>query len=573
MKVFVKGKGEVTLTSANFVAEGGQASVYQKNGTAYKIYTKPEDAIPEAKFLELWPIADPNVIRPEALLLNAIGSNEVVGYTMRFIKDTLALCQLFPRVFRERRGVSPWAMADLVGKLRARIEHVHRAGAVIVDLNELNVLVPDSLADVFLIDVDSYQTKSFRAEVIMPSVRDYSVKPSTFSPLSDWYSFAILAFQMYVGIHPYKGSHPKTAGLPPGERLEARMRQNLSAFGSEVSLPKACYPLDAIPAAERAWMRAVLEEGKRVPPPSVEHVQISIMVSAPAPKFGEALFVAELFVFEDSIAAYAMSGGRELVLTTNGTLYLDRRPIARGLGVGVTAVAIGFTPKLAEPVVLTLFREELSLWDRQTGLRQKIGADVSELVKSGDLFHVRVGERVLEVDFWEKGAGPTASATHVVANVLESAARLFEGCAVQSMLGSAFVSLFPGSHAGYQVRMPELDKYRVVDAKYERGVLMVVGAKAGEYDRLVFRFDESFASYDTEVVPSITPAGLSFVVTPSGLIVHVTEDEKLVVCSAKKGVSMRRVVEDPAIGGMRLLPVGGRVGFARDKSLYTMTLK
>jgi hypothetical protein len=272
--------------------------------------------------------------------------------------------------------------------------------------------------------------------------------------------------------------------------------------------------------------------------------------------------------------AYAMSGGRELVLTTNGTLYLDRRPIARRLGIDAKVVAIGFTPKLAEPVVLTLFREELFLWDQQTKLTQKIGVGVSELVKSGDLFHVRVGERVLEVEFWEKGGGPTASATHVVANVLESASRLFEGCVVQSMLGSAFVSLLPVSRAGYQVRMHELDKYRVVDARYERGVLMVVGAKAGEYDRLVFRFGDSFSSYDTEVTSSITPAGLNFIVTPAGLVVHVTEDEKLDVRSAKKGAHTRRVVEDPAIGGdMRLLPVGGRVGFARGQSLYTMTLK
>ena len=68
MKVTVKGQGAVTLTQSHFVAAGGQASVYVKDGTAYKVYTNPKDAIPDAKFAALAGIKDSAVIKPEALL-------------------------------------------------------------------------------------------------------------------------------------------------------------------------------------------------------------------------------------------------------------------------------------------------------------------------------------------------------------------------------------------------------------------------------------------------------------------------------------------------------------------------
>src|SRR5690606_19878348 len=145
------------------------------------------------------------------------------------------------------------------------VGNVHSAGIVIVDLNELNILVSKAIDQTFLIDVDSYQTAAYPATVIMPSVRDWSAKQ--FTELSDWFSYAVLAFQLFVGVHPYKGTHAQSAGIDKDKRLEHRMRNNISAFRGDVSLPKCCYPFDAIPTVFRDWLKAVLDDGKRVAPP------------------------------------------------------------------------------------------------------------------------------------------------------------------------------------------------------------------------------------------------------------------------------------------------------------------
>ena len=248
MKVHVQGQGIVELGQREFVASGGEGQVFRRGHTAFKVYTDPKKSLPIGKITELARIADPHVVRPQALLVDP-QTAAPIGYTMAYVERTMPLCQLFTRAFREREGLTPERMLDLVVSLRDLIGQVHAADVLIVDLNEMNFLVDQRYSQIYAIDVDSYQTRSYPATAIMPSVRDWSVKSSSgFSRDSDWFSFAILAFQLLVAIHPYKGKHPKVSGL------EERMRGNLSAFDPSVTLPKGVYSVDQIPGALRlSW--------------------------------------------------------------------------------------------------------------------------------------------------------------------------------------------------------------------------------------------------------------------------------------------------------------------------------
>ena len=42
MELFIQGKGKVKLGRADFVAQGGEASVYARGDLAFKVYTDPE---------------------------------------------------------------------------------------------------------------------------------------------------------------------------------------------------------------------------------------------------------------------------------------------------------------------------------------------------------------------------------------------------------------------------------------------------------------------------------------------------------------------------------------------------
>ena len=91
----------------------------------------------------------------------------------------------------------------------------------------------------FIIDVDSYQTPGF------PATAADGQRPGPpcrgFSEETDWFSFAIVSFQMFAGIHPYRGNYP---ALP---RPETPDEANVSVLNPRCHVPKVCYPFSVIP--------------------------------------------------------------------------------------------------------------------------------------------------------------------------------------------------------------------------------------------------------------------------------------------------------------------------------------
>jgi len=253
-------EGELlSLNKSDFVAQGGEASIYARDGVAFKIYHEPQSTIGSDKIVELQGIVSSVVIGPRAQIRDECGT--VVGYSMRHIVDCYTLCQLFPKAFRDRRSLSQETSHALVLQIRQGIEDVHRAGVLLVDGNEMNVLVRSDFGQVFFVDVDSYQTRQYPATAIMQSISDPLVRDRCFTQGSDWFSFAVLAFQLLIGIHPYKGKHSSIKGL------ENRMNAGISVFDRGVRLPKAIGDIESIPANYLQWFREVFEGGMRTIPP------------------------------------------------------------------------------------------------------------------------------------------------------------------------------------------------------------------------------------------------------------------------------------------------------------------
>jgi len=137
MEIFVKGeKDKIALSKRHFISQGGEGSIYAIRGTVYKIYTDPKAMIPHAKIRELSSIQNSNVIKPEKIVLN--NKQKPVGYTMKHVPNTYALCQIFPKAFRDRTGMDLKNVLHLVRKMQKTIDDIHREKILIVDLNEMN---------------------------------------------------------------------------------------------------------------------------------------------------------------------------------------------------------------------------------------------------------------------------------------------------------------------------------------------------------------------------------------------------------------------------------------------------
>ena len=102
MKVLVCGK-EINITDKTYIAQGGQASVYGIGNKIFKIYTDPNDMIPIAKINELQQLKESYIINPQDIIFNQ--QKHPIGYTMSYCKNSVPLCKLFTRDFRNRFNI------------------------------------------------------------------------------------------------------------------------------------------------------------------------------------------------------------------------------------------------------------------------------------------------------------------------------------------------------------------------------------------------------------------------------------------------------------------------------------
>ncbi len=562
-KYYIQSKGEIVLTQAEFRAQGGQGAVYVKGGLAYKIYADQRHMIPPAKMQELSALTSPNIIRPVDLLLDE--RNKAVGYTMRQVENAYALCQLFPRAFRQRTNLTPEVAFSLVRKLEAGVQHVHANDILIVDLNDLNFLVAEDFSDLFFIDVDSYQTRSFPATALMESVRDRHARK--FDENSDWFSFAVVSFQMFTGIHPFKGTYPPLQKLKDKTQLlDTRMRGNISVLHPDVSVPAACLPFNVIPEIWRDWYSAVFDEGKRMPPPaSLQAVITSVAAQIQRQSGSDHFEISELYEFDSEIITHT-----DNITITEKSIYSGGRKVAERPG---HEVKTALTPRQRH--LIAAWRDSAQVRFRDLSSGQDLNAEVSgnELFVSGGRIYLRQESRLLEVSFTELPHTVLVN-PRVVGNVLPNATQVFEGVVIQNLLGAYYASLLPASGVCYQVRLKELDGYRVIEARAFRNVLIIVAAHGGTFDKFIYRFNEEFSDDDLRVISDVALTGINFVVLDSGVCLHLTDNDELEIFASRKGSAGIKVISDPAVrGDARLFHAGAQALIARGHKLCRLTMR
>jgi len=562
MDVIIKGTNgpkKIRLGKNQFISSGGEGSIYASRGTAFKIYQNPKALLPYSKMKELSSIKNTNVIKPERIVLN--NRQKPIGYTMKHIKNTYALCQIFPKAFRDRTGMNIDNVLKLVQKMQTTISDIHREKILIVDLNEMNFLVDKKFDDIFFIDVDSYQTQNYPATAIMESIRDRH--SSTFSELTDWFSFGIVTFQMFIGIHPYKGKHPTIKGF------EDRMKANIPVFHKDVRFPKNVLPFDVIPQAYKEWYKAIFFEGKRIGPP-IGDVQVIVVPVVTQTVMSNSDFdIKEIFEYNSNIIKYISIDGTRVAITAKD-LYISNKIIPQTFNKNMH---IAITPLTNKVMSITIEDGSVLLFNSSDMTIPKHNIKADDIMSYKGRVYIKNKDMVSEIKFVEIGNEIHAVPGHV-GNVMESATKFYDGVVIQNVLGSFMASVFPLPGIHYQIQCPEFKGYQVIDAKYMDNVLMVIGSKKGKYDKFILKFDDKFSSYTLRKIEDISYVGINFTVLENGIVVHINENEEIEVFSNKKESNTLKAIDNKVVSGdMRLFNDGVRVIFAKGKKLYSLKMK
>src|SRR3989344_2526038 len=264
-QVVLEGKGPLTIRQNDYLATGGEGTVYKINGLVIKLYTDPDKIVRDnitEKINKLSVFKHPYISVPQGLVFS---SNKPVGFYMPFAEGE-PLSRVFTNDFRTREGFSDRDAVKLVDRMRDVVRFAHDYGAILVDPNEFNWLAylkGNDKPEPRIIDVDSWVLGKMPATVaIMPSIRDWH--SHGFNQLSDWFSWGVVTFQVFVGIHPYKGTLDGFAR----DNLEARMKAKASVFSGGVRLNRAVRDFNCIPSALRDRYEEIFQTSKRTAPPS-----------------------------------------------------------------------------------------------------------------------------------------------------------------------------------------------------------------------------------------------------------------------------------------------------------------
>lgn len=570
-RVELEGRGEITLRPSDHVATGGEGSVYKaSSNTLVKIYSDTtkianNNLVDKIKRLSL--IKHPYIVSPQGLVFQ---NQKPIGFYMSFEKGE-PLARVFTSSYRQRENFGDKEAIILADGMRTVVQIAHHEKAVLVDANEFNWLVSrlNSKVEPRIIDVDSWAIDRWKASVIMPSIRDWQTQG--FNQASDWFSYAVVSFQIFSGIHPYKGM---LDGYKNNE-MERRMKDNKSVFSFGIHLNSAVRDFSAIPAPLLDWYRAVFQDGDRSTPPSPLQSSIKTPKAALVKKVivsnaGDILVLDMLYdgvndipvkIFPSGVARFAsgklVNLAKKQEITINSKT--DCEVITTEQGVLVAEIGSGNV----------LSCKLISHDGTATNLTTSIQAE--RLFRYQNRLFIVNEQGLVEITL-AKVAKPIVL-TGNIWPVMVNSTNWYDGLGVQDSLGAAYLVMPFAEKAVAYVRVSELDKQKVVEAKAGNrfAVVIALDRQTGMYEKYEFVFDRDYSSYQlTKTVVPTAELNMSFL--PKGVSASIPEDTKLVIKVPLNG--QEKLVNDQRIEASWILANWeDKVIYSEGKKIWSMKLK
>ena len=557
-KVEIEGVGQVTLTDKNYLASGGEASVYVKKPYAIKVYHDPAKMIHPDKIKELQRIQAANVLIPSALVRD-YKTGKAIGYVTDFKDRTHPICKLFTKAFRTTNNVDFKSVQDLVEKIQKTVSKIHTAKCLVVDMNEMNLLVSSTFKTPYFIDVDSYQTPHFRATAIMESIRDRQVKNNQWTEHSDWFSFAVIAFQLYIGIHPYKGRHPDYKISEWAKRMDA----GISVFDNNVTLPKVCYPVSVIPKRHLEWFKAVFVDNDRSIPP-LPDMSVPIPVVTTFVRSTSDFDVTLAYEFNKPINNFTEIMGVSYFICDN-TIHAENKAY-KTTGSSSTKIMLASTESKT-PVVCKLSDQQRLTFELLDGSDVGQIAAVDAMCKNGCVYSIY--QDCLTENTFLQFNNKVVQSSHFVGSVLPLSTKMFDGVIFQNILGKIYITLPYQKGSCLIKETPELNGYRILEAKAEQNICAVLAEKKGVYTHFTFTFDEHFAGYHVDTQDNVAYAPVNFTVLPNGVCLMVVNSE-IRLFKGSKGKTFKQA---PFNANTKLFNKSGRVHFIDGEKVYSVKMK
>jgi hypothetical protein len=368
---------------------------------------------------------------------------------------------------------------------------------------------------------------------------------------------------LFVGIHPYKGTHPTFKKFD----LEGRMKANVSIFNPDVRLPGTVRDLSTIPSNYKDWFVRTFEKGERTLPPGT--MGNIIAVAARVASIGSNHFDIDLVAeYESNI--YRWKDGY-CTLADKILKGRDSFPLN-----SISAEVIHTTP----------YHQPLKVWIENGTLNCQMFTGTSYLsdiaaedkMVSGDSVFIKHGNKLTEYQYVNLGTNVMLTVASSY-EVMPNATKLFNQIVYQDVLGLPVFMVFgkganSGKTACLQYRLNELRGYQILEAKQEGGVVIIVASKAGKFDTITVKMSKVYPEYKLTIEEDTGYHVPNFTVLDNGICVQITPDDEARIFSSSTLTDDVKVIQDPAISfDMKLCHDGMKVMYRRGKKLYKLAIR
>lgn len=561
----------VTLMDKHYKASGGEAAIYVHNGKAYKLYHEPDKKmLPQQKMRELAAISNSQVVIPKEVIYD-VSKGKPLGYTTDFIDNSEPLIKLFTRTFKDDNNIGFHMVNDLVKQMQLVVDDVHSSKCLIVDLNELNVLVKFDANSIepWFIDTDSYSTPSFKATAIMDSVRDRRVSKYDskgilhYNPdeMSDWFSWAIVTFWMYTNIHPFRGGHPN---YKPKDK-QKQMDDGVSVFHPGVRLPPSVNDFKLIPKRHLEWYKQIfLKNDRSVPPLPDSSVPLLVPHQIVTITGTDKIGVSEVIAYSEAIVSVHQFMGIYYVATKKH-IYAGKKEIGTVSG----KKTLICNANDGTPIIATQVGNKITFGELTNSTPTGTINSMDMFARNGAIYTI-TNSKMVENSFTAFGNKIIHHITELE-NVSAIAAKMYDGCIVQDLLGKKYLTIPYKLGSAFSRHIPQLDGYRIVDAKADKTVVVVLAEKGGIYDRFVIVFDKKFNDFQFRQDNDVAYDTINFAVMDNGLCILLSNPTEIELFAT--ATQYETLTNPPFDATMKLFTTPDGIFFINGNSIHQIKRK
>lgn len=572
IKVTLEGRGPLTLHPGDYLAGGGEGSIYRINNTVVKLYHDSGKMIKEGmvdKIKLLSRLKHQYVMSPDGVVTDS--QSRAIGFYLPYA-DGEPLARVFTTSFRQRQKFGDKEAMTLVDRMREVVRFAHDHQAVLVDPNELNwltYLLGTQGPEPRIIDVDSWAIGHWKARAIMPSIRDWHSKD--FNEMTDWFSWGIVTFQVFTGIHPYKG----TLDGYRNNDLESRMKTNASVFLPDVRLNRAVRDFSCIPGSLLDWYKVTFQQGQRTIPPSP--FDKAIGPTAPMARTYRLVTTATgALVFDllfkktnDSVIRLWPCG---VVLLNSGELI----NLSSQKAIGKMVSPDGELIQVKDGWLISdWINSELKFFyidDRSfqvTELSLNLRAD--KLIRYENRLFLVTDRELVELQLMFAGR-PILAVGQRTQILQPKATRWFDGFGFQEAMGAVFLVTPFGDASCITLRVKELDGFKPITGKAGNRFITIIAAdKTGSYHKIEIIPNKDYSSYQVRRETVDAPE-LNVSILPKGVCAAIDEDGKLIIFVPTSGV-INEVADKMISTDLILGNWDNRVLFIKNGEVWSVAMR